>query len=361
MLALTILIIITGHLGGSITHGSDYLTKAFSNSNENGTANNRKQIANIQEAKIYADVIEPLLASKCYGCHGPNKQKGKLRLDAPDFITKGGKDGKVILAGNAGESALSLRVALPTDNEDHMPPKEKPQLSKQEIELLHWWINSGASFDKPVKSLAQTANIKHILASLQTGGPAAEKPILVIPEKAVAKANDAALQQLKDRGVAIFPVAKNSNYLSANFVAVENLTAKDFALLEPIKQQLIWLKLGSTATSDEASDHISKLTSLTYLSLDRTQITDKGIAQLNTLSGLQYLNIVGTKVTVAGLAKLNGLKNIRQLFLYQTLVAGSDFAAVKKQFPTATIDTGGYTVPFLVSDTTEAKAPMPKK
>ena len=43
-----------------------------------------KPIPNVQEAIIYTDIIKPIFQSKCYGCHGPTKQKGKLRLDQPE-------------------------------------------------------------------------------------------------------------------------------------------------------------------------------------------------------------------------------------------------------------------------------------
>jgi uncharacterized membrane protein len=92
---MILLVVITGHLGGSITHGSDYLGRVFYSDNKSTIAK-RKPIPNVQEALAYNDVVKPILESKCYGCHGTNKQKGKLRLDQPDFILKGGKDGKVL-------------------------------------------------------------------------------------------------------------------------------------------------------------------------------------------------------------------------------------------------------------------------
>ncbi|HQX86001.1 MAG TPA: hypothetical protein PKV23_10970, partial [Aestuariivirga sp.] len=103
-----------------------------------------KPIANVQQAVVYTDIVQPILQSKCYSCHGPAKQKGKLRLDEPPFIDKGGEEGKVLIAGNAGESEMIKRLLLPLDNKDHMPPKQKSQLTKAEIELLSWWVASGA-------------------------------------------------------------------------------------------------------------------------------------------------------------------------------------------------------------------------
>ncbi|HEY0432631.1 MAG TPA: hypothetical protein VGC95_02090, partial [Chitinophagaceae bacterium] len=77
---LLMLIIITGHLGGSLTHGSDYLMAAL-NSENDSIATVKKNIVNVQEAKAYADVIQPILQTKCYTCHGPKKQKGNFRMD----------------------------------------------------------------------------------------------------------------------------------------------------------------------------------------------------------------------------------------------------------------------------------------
>ena len=67
-----------------------------------------------------------------------------------------------------------------------------------------------------------------------------------IPSAPVEKTDNKAVQQLKDKGVIVLPVAQNSNYLSANFITATNITDKDLALLLPIKKQLVWLKCGDT-------------------------------------------------------------------------------------------------------------------
>jgi uncharacterized membrane protein/mono/diheme cytochrome c family protein len=158
--ALLIVIFITGHLGGSLTHGSDYLTAALSDSTDSVVIP-KKKIANIQEANVYADVIQPMLQTRCYSCHGEKKQKNKLRLDSPEWILKGGKNGAVINA-NPEESKLLKRILLPREDDDHMPPKQKLQLNEKEIALIHWWIDEGADFNKKVKGIA-TAGINKTL------------------------------------------------------------------------------------------------------------------------------------------------------------------------------------------------------
>ena len=353
---MVFLIVLTGHFGGSITHGSDYLTRAFSADGSGQAEEKRKPIPNVQQALAYQDVIKPILTSKCYKCHGPNKQKGKLRLDMPDFILKGGKGGKAIIAGNTDESELIKRILLSKESDDHMPPLEQPQLTKTELDLIHWWVSSGADFNKKVADLAQTEKIKPVLLSLQSEEKTEAALISDIPEKTVGQADAKIVQELLARGVAVIPVALNSNYLSVNFVALDSITAKDLQLLEQLSKQVIWLKIGDSNMDDNKLKSIVKLSSLTRLSVERTKVSDAGIALLNGLPKLTYLNLVGTAVTAKGLNQLKSLKDLRQIFLYQTAISEAEFSQLSKLFPKAVIDTGGYKLQFLESDTVELKS-----
>ena len=152
------------------------------------------------------------------------------------------------------------------------------------------------------------------------------------------------------------PVAQDNNYLSANFVALDSITNQDLKLLLPLNKQLVWLKLGDSNMDDQKLQEIGKLAALTHLSLQRTAVTDNGIKLLNNLPKLQYLNLVGTQVTVKGLTQLSGLKELKQLFIYQTVMQTADFNQLTKMFPKVYIDTGGYKVQFLESDTIELKS-----
>lgn len=350
------LIIITGHLGGSLTHGSDYLTKGFSEK-DSVTEKEIKPIADVQEANVYADIVQPIFESKCYSCHNKTKKKGKLRLDEPAFILKGGKDGEVIKPGNADESDMMRRLLLPRNDEDHMPPKEKPQLKDNEIALLHWWITTGATFDKKTKDLEQPEKIKPVLLALQKE---VKKVLPDLPQTPVEKADEKAIQKLKDSGIIVFPVARNSNYLTANFVTVDSITYNDIALLLSIKKQLVWLNLGQKKIPDSLLAPIAQLTNLTRLQLDNIPITDKGLVLLQSLVNLQYLNLVGTKVTPQGVIQLKNLSKLQAIYLYKTFISSSDWSMLKNNFPKVTLDTGGYQVPFLETDTMIVKPPVKK-
>jgi uncharacterized membrane protein/mono/diheme cytochrome c family protein len=354
MLLLVVLIFITGHLGGSLTHGSDYLTEvALTTPKEKITA--RKPIPNIAEAILYTDIIKPILQANCYDCHGPNKQKAKLRLDLPDYILKGSKDGTIIDPKHVEECAFIKRLFLPLDNKDHMPPKEKPQLSKQDLELLKWWVSSGADFSQKVKEINQPATIKPVLLALQTGAKVEKEQTTFIPSAPVSPADPSLVKEIQSNGIAVFPVSQSTNYLSVNFLAVDTFSSKSLSILTPISKQLIWLKLSNTPVVDADLKIISGLSAITRLSLDRTSISDAGLAYLKNNASLEYLNLVGTKVTVSGLKQLTSLKNLKQIYLFQSGISAEQWKELKIIFPNAYLDSGGYKVPTIKGDTTEKK------
>ena len=354
---LFVLIMVTGHLGGSLTHGSDYLTKPLSGlvSGDSSFNNAFRPIPDVQEAFAYNDVVKPILQTKCYSCHGPNKQKGKLRMDDEQLLLKGGKDGKVIEPGNAEKSEMIKRLLLPVDNEDHMPPKEKPQPTESQISLLHWWISNGADFSKKINEISQPEKVKPLLLALQKA-PEAKSELASIPSAPVEKADEKMIDQLKQKGIVVLPVAQNSNYLSANFITHAHVDHEDVQWLLALKKQLIWLKLSYTDIGDANMATIGQLTNLTRLSLDHTLISDSGIVALKTLSKLEYLNLVNTKLGTEGILQLKDLKALRSLFLYQTRVAKADWANLKTAFSKTAIDSGGYSVETLPTDTMQVKA-----
>lgn len=356
-----LLIFITGHFGGSLTHGEGFLTKGIIGKNNSADVL-LKPIPNVQEAVVYSDIVQPILQAKCYNCHSATKQKAALRLDEQEFILKGSENGKVLIAGNTNESELIQRVMLPVDDDDHMPPKSKSQLTIDQMELLKWWVNSGADFHKKVAETNQPENIKPFLASLQNGG---QKPVATaiadIPQQEINKAPDSIIQKLKQLDVAVSPVSQSSNYLTVNFASIDSVTFRHMQLLKSISKQIAWLKLSSVKINDSEFSVIGNLTSLTRLYLNKTTAGDKALMHLKNLEQLQYLNLSETAVTANGLNSLSGLKKLKQLFLYQTNISPEGYNLLKKTLTGCIIDTGGYKVPFLQEDTMKVKAKPVKK
>ena len=103
----------------------------------------------------FAKDIEPLFQSQCLKCHGPDKQKGGLRLDGKESALKGGDNyAPAIRPGKSAESPLIHFVAgLVPDME--MPQKGDP-LTLDQIGMLRAWIDQGADWPEAAKAAAET-------------------------------------------------------------------------------------------------------------------------------------------------------------------------------------------------------------
>ncbi len=111
---------------------------------------------NPPSAKFFEDKIRPVLANRCFSCHGPEKQKGQLRLDSLAGMLKGGRTGPAVEPGQPDRS-LFIR-AIQHSEELQMPPKTKlPQL---EIALLTTWVKMGAPWPqaRPIDPVGKGAN-----------------------------------------------------------------------------------------------------------------------------------------------------------------------------------------------------------
>lgn len=103
-----------------------------------------------EPGQLFHQRIRDTLEQKCVKCHGPDKQKGGLRLDSPEAALKGGEHGKVIHPGDPSRSRL-LEVIETANPEVQMPPKEP--LAAEEIAAFRKWIAGGAPWPSPVAVL----------------------------------------------------------------------------------------------------------------------------------------------------------------------------------------------------------------
>ena len=74
----------------------------------------------------FARDVRPIFAAHCYECHGPDKQKASLRLDARATALRGGVSGNTIVPGKSASSHLLERLRG-LGGEDRMPLKKPPQ------------------------------------------------------------------------------------------------------------------------------------------------------------------------------------------------------------------------------------------
>ncbi len=147
--AAALLVGITGHYGGDLTHGSGYLTELlFPKTEEPAPAVIPVSSPSTQNAALtidYARDVHPIFADACYECHGPTAHKGGLRLDSAAEFLAGGNSGAILVAGKPSDSLIIQRV-LGQGNKKRMPV-DHPPLSEAQIHTLTMWISEGAHTD----------------------------------------------------------------------------------------------------------------------------------------------------------------------------------------------------------------------
>ena len=111
-----------------------------------------------EDLRFFEAKIRPLLAENCFKCHGPQKQRGDLRLDSAEAFAKGGDSGNPLLDAKAPDESLFLRAIRHADGVEKMPPDRK--LKESEIADLTAWLKRGAPFPPSAKS-ADADRTKH--------------------------------------------------------------------------------------------------------------------------------------------------------------------------------------------------------
>ena len=95
---------------------------------------------------VYASVLKPVFEAKCVSCHGAEKAKGRLAMHTYEKLMAGGGNGPIVEPDSEDPQRIEMiyRAELPEDDEEHMPPQGKPQLTADELAVLKWWVKEGA-------------------------------------------------------------------------------------------------------------------------------------------------------------------------------------------------------------------------
>jgi uncharacterized membrane protein/mono/diheme cytochrome c family protein len=304
LLTCTLLALVwTADQGGSITHGSDYLTQYM--------PAGLKRFALLGAAaptatSFYAKSINPILDANCVTCHGEAKAQGGLRMDSYALLMQGGKDGPVIVAGSAEKSLLLQRVTLPPGHKQFMPAEGKPPLRAEEIAWIKAWIQQGAS-----PTASTVAGI-----SIREGRP--DPPLQPVGDYSALLPEIHKIQQ--SQGAKLIPVSSKpeDGLVLYTVDASSSFGDAQLAQFQKFAPYIVEAELGRTAVTNASFDTLKQFTRLRALHMEETHITGDGLAKLAPLSQLTYINLSGTLVTPASIAPLSAMKNLRHVYLYNT-------------------------------------------
>ncbi len=152
-----------GHHGGQVTHGDplDALPSKIQAA--------RDEKATISDPVVYAEIVHPIIEEKCVSCHGPDKNKGELRMDSIAHMLSGGDAEECLVKGDVKASYMITSMELPVGDEYRMPPEDKPQITPNELKVLKWWVEIGAPETEKLSEVEASDEIKAAIQAITVG------------------------------------------------------------------------------------------------------------------------------------------------------------------------------------------------
>jgi hypothetical protein len=326
-LAVVAALVMTGHLGGTLTHGAEYLAMP------------RAKPKDVDSADLYRDVVAPAFEQRCSSCHNDGKRKGGLSLAHYETVMKGGEHGPVIVAGDEKHSDLVRRISLPPTDNDFMPHDGKTPLSAEQTAAIRWWVAKGAPRTATIAALEPSPDLRGSLATVlglkspasgalelangSASSPSAPVVDVPMPDAGVADA-------LETKGFVVRAIAAGSPLVHIDYTANRPVTDEDLAVLAKLSRQIYTLNLRNAGLSDAQLAILGRFENLVALRLELNPIGDAGLERLKPLHKLAYLNLYGTKVSDAGLATLATLPALRAVFLWQTTITSTALAEFRR-------------------------------
>ncbi|WP_034040528.1 c-type cytochrome domain-containing protein [Wocania ichthyoenteri] len=307
-------ITVAGHFGSVLTHGDNFITEHLK------PLPKAKTITHIDSLKMYDDVVLKIFDNKCIQCHNTSKRKGELALHSKESILKGGESGDVIILGNANKSMLYEHILLPISDEKHMPPEGKPQLTKDEIWLIQYWINKSADFNTKVVAMPKSDTLNSLLNTY-----------LVFNKKKIKEASFSDIQTAEAAGFLVRKVVPNQPELWVKFNK-DSITKKAVKELANLKEQIIELDLSNSMLTDAMTSEIENLKNLKKLDVSNTQITDKTLLYLKESKTLNTLNLVKTGVSDKGLENLLSSIKLERVFAWETSITKNAAEQIQNKF-----------------------------
>ncbi len=339
--ATLVLLVVVGHDGGTLTHGSGYLTRYLPNPIKSvfgmEVADAGPKPVSVEEADIYQDFVHPIFEETCIECHGPDKSKGDLRLDTYELAMQGGELGDTIIPGDVEYSELIFRMHLDIDDDERMPPEGKPQPTEGQIAILEWWIQEGAPEAGAIAEFEVPSEIKPALLAQLEGPDAVIAEVVVDDEPAIPFlpweeiASDVEALE-SEPNINILRVALDSPAIRVKGPFGDHkFDDGALAKLAPVATNIVELEIGFSAITDDGLAPIADMPNLEKLYLQKTGITDEGLSRLSNATKLRYLNLYGTQITDDGLEYLEGLDSLRSLFLWETEVSNEAATAFQER------------------------------
>ena len=302
---LVVFIVLTGHYGGMVTHGQDFLSF--------GKSSNEKMLTLPDNPNIYTHFVQPIFDKKCVSCHNENKAKGELILSSYNSLLKGGESGPLM---NDLENTLLHRIELPREDDDHMPPSDEEQLTESEVAILKNWFELGASESLAFTELDPESGIFKIVQNKINESKAQSWSDL--PE-----VTDKDLHALNSDYCTIRRLYHGANALQVLIFPQKNYSIKVLQNLKPVSNNIIELNLFDLPLTGKEMKLLNSFEHLESLNIRGCTITEEDFNELEYLKNLKVLKAYDTQLGDEVVDRLASFTSLRDLYVFNTNITSS--------------------------------------
>ena len=391
LVALTILVGWSGHLGANMVWGPGFVWEPIVDSPGGGGAPDAGEAEEGADASaaggasagagsaegdgdptmlaklaFYREQVLPIFESRCYECHGNGKRKGGLRMDVRDSVVSRDDEGLwIVQPGKPAESVMITRVMLPPVDDLAMPP-EGDRLAAAQVEVIRKWIEDGAVMPESVAASGgeargdregseagnapgpgarDRARRAGAAADAAGEGSRGRRPLAEqLPP--LSDAEIAAAVLLRSKGIHIAPIAQGASTFTVSVPGGSAVGDIDLAQVYPMAARVEELSFARSAITDAGAMAMPSMPNARVVRLDGTQLTDAGIiAVLSRTLDAETVNLVNTPATDSVFAILAKLPHLERAYLFGSKVSAQGVAEFRKSRPGVEIVLGEQNAP----------------
>ena len=320
----------TGHFGGNLTHGPTYLLEYATNPSDRYDAVHLKRLNAIptDSIRIYSDILEPIIVNNCVACHNSENYKGGLILETYSDLFKEADYAMPLVAGKPYSSEIFNRVNLPAHHEKSMPPRGSG-FNYTDIEILKYWIESGADSLATFKSKMMSDELIH-LVNRDYGLDYSPRPYY---EK--VKVDSLDLELLAELSASEFRVkylSKTNFLLDVKFKG-DSISKEQIQSLNKVTDHITFLNLSDGVLSESLMETLAEMPHLYSVNLSKNKLNSNMIAFLIKHKNMESANLNTTDLSSESLKNLLEQSNLKRVYVLDTKVTEEALLNLKETFP----------------------------
>ena len=328
---------LTGHFGGNLTHGPNYLLEYGPNNFSTYQDVNLERLKTItpDSVRIYGDILYPIIENNCVACHNSENYKGGLILENYTNLFKEAAHAVPVIPKKPYNSEFFSRVNLPANDEKAMPPRGSG-FNYTDIEILKYWIENGADSLTTFNSDLMSDELI-LLLNRDYGLDYKSKPYY---EKVkVDSIDNEILNQLRRNEFRAQYLSKTNFLLDVSFKG-DSINKEQVESLNRVASHITFLDLSDSGLSEHLMEIFTEMPHLNKVNFSKNQLDTNMVSFLKKHKNLESINLNNTVLTSTSLNNLLEQSSVKRVYVLDTKITEDELLTLKQAFENTDIISG---------------------